>query len=89
MRRQLELWHLLVGLVVTIVIAASTAWSTAVGVGRDNERLRLTQELHAQRITKLETTQEIDRKEVARQYDLLNSKIYEILLILKDKENRQ
>jgi hypothetical protein len=89
MEKQLKVWHALLGLVVAIVVSLTGAWNFAVSKGRDSERLEMTQQQHGQRITKLEENREIDMKIQNEKFDRIMNSIYEIKILLKDKEDRK
>lgn len=89
MERQLKVWHALIGLIVAIIVSLTGAWNFAVSKGRDSERLELTQVQHGQRITKLEENREIDMKIQNEKFDRIMTSIYEIKILLKDKEDRK
>lgn len=89
MERQLKVWHALIGLIVAIIVSLTGAWNFAVSKGRDSERLELTQVQHGQRLTRLEENREIDIKIYNEKFDQIISGMYEIKILLKDKEDRK
>lgn len=89
MRKQLEVWHLLLGIIFTFGSSAVFAVSYAFAKGKDTERIDQVQRQHGERITKLETNAELDRRETREQYNVITKSLFDIHLALKDKKDRE
>lgn len=79
---------MIVAMIGTLLGSTAIAWNFAVAKGKDTQRLEQTQAQHAERITKLETNAELDRRERREEYSQIRNMLFDIQLTMKDKQDR-